>query len=75
MLVMSSFSFSHSVFKRLVVQTGKNQDLFGKGLCCLAVELAFVATSVIMLGRAIAPLALIYRQWRMKIQPVGQNGL
>ena len=26
------FSFSHSVFKRLVLQTRKNQDLFGKGL-------------------------------------------
>ena len=27
-----NFSFSHSVFKRLVLQTGKNQGLFGKGL-------------------------------------------
>ena len=26
------FSFSHSVFKRLVMQTRKNQGLFGKGL-------------------------------------------
>ena len=32
LLVMSNFSFSHSVFKRLVLQTCKNQDLFGKGL-------------------------------------------
>ena len=32
MLVMSNFSFSHSVFKRLVLQTHKNQGLFGKGL-------------------------------------------
>ena len=29
---MSNFSFSHSVFKRLVLQTRKNQGLFGKGL-------------------------------------------
>ena len=29
---MSNFSFSHSVFKRLVQQTSKNQGLFGKGL-------------------------------------------
>ena len=29
---MSNFSFSHSVFKVLVLQTGKNQGLFGKGL-------------------------------------------
>ena len=31
LLVSSNFSFSHSVFKRLVVQTRKNQGLFGKG--------------------------------------------
>ena len=31
-LFMSNFSFSLSVFKRLVVQTRKNQDLFRKGL-------------------------------------------
>ena len=29
---MSNFSFSHSVFKRLVLQTRKNQGLFGTGL-------------------------------------------
>ena len=32
MLVTSNFSFSHSVFKRLVLQTHENQGLFGKGL-------------------------------------------
>ena len=32
LLVMINFSFSHSVFKRLVLQTRKNQGLFGKGL-------------------------------------------
>ena len=29
---MSNFSFSHSVFKRLVLQTCKNKGLFGKEL-------------------------------------------
>ena len=29
---MSNFSFSHSVFKRLVLLTRINQSLFGKGL-------------------------------------------
>ena len=29
---MSNFSFSRNVFERLVVQTHKNQGLFGKGL-------------------------------------------
>ena len=28
---MSNFSFSHSVFKRVVLRTRKNQGLFGKG--------------------------------------------
>ena len=32
LLVTSNFTFSHSVFKRLVMQTRKNQGLFGKGL-------------------------------------------
>ena len=32
LLVMSNFFFSHSVFEGLVLQTRKNQFLFGKGL-------------------------------------------
>ena len=32
LLDTSNFSFSRSVFKRLVLQTRKNQGLFGKGL-------------------------------------------
>ena len=32
LLVASNFSFSRSVFKRLVLQICKNQGLFGKGL-------------------------------------------
>ena len=31
LLIMSNFSFSRSVFKRYVLQTRKNQGLFGKG--------------------------------------------
>ena len=31
LLITSNFSFSHSVFKRLVLQTRENQGLFGKG--------------------------------------------
>ena len=30
--ITSNFSFSHSEFKRLILQTRKNQGLFGKGL-------------------------------------------
>ena len=32
LLVTSNFSFSHSVFKILTLQTRKNQGLFGKGI-------------------------------------------
>ena len=32
LLVTSNFSFSHIVFKRLVMQTRKNRSLFGEGL-------------------------------------------
>ena len=32
LLILSNFSFLHSVFKRLTLQTCKNQGLFGKGL-------------------------------------------
>ena len=36
LLVTSNFSFSHSVFTRLVLQIRKNQGLFGKEfMCCL----------------------------------------
>ena len=38
LLVLSNFSFSQSVFKRLVQQTSKNQGLFGKGLKCMNVK-------------------------------------
>ena len=31
-LILSNFSFSHNVFKRLVQKTRNNQGLFGKGL-------------------------------------------
>ena len=32
LLVTSNFSFSHSVFKGVILQTDKNQGFFGKGL-------------------------------------------
>ena len=32
LLIMSNFSFFHSVFKRLVLHTRKHQHLFGKWL-------------------------------------------
>ena len=35
MLITSNFSFSHCVFKRDVLQSRKNQGLFGKGVKCV----------------------------------------
>ena len=42
LLITSNFSFPHSVFKRLVLQTRKNQGLFGKGLKVLFLEQGWV---------------------------------
>ena len=42
LLVTSNFSFSHSVFKRLLLGTRKNKGLFGKGL-----SLSIVRSSVL----------------------------
>ena len=77
LLVTSNFSFSHSVFKRLVQQTRKNKVLFGKGLwkfhphmipfmqfqfVCMIVEIEF-HTLVLMIK------ARIQQKWiRKKIQ-------
>ena len=40
LLTMSNFSFSHSVFKRLVLLTRKSQGLFGKGLNRIRVNMS-----------------------------------
>ena len=46
LLVTSNFSFSLSVFKRPVVQTRKNQGLFGKGLKAYVTNInSFVASA------------------------------
>ena len=39
LLVISNFSFSDGVFKRLVLQTRENKGLFGKGLSCESEDL------------------------------------
>ena len=47
LLIMSNFSFSHSVFKSLELQTRKNQGLFGKGLRNMAQVFFLSSGSVI----------------------------
>ena len=47
LFVTRNFSFSRSVFKRLLLQTHKNQGLFGKGLKCLwSITVPFTNSSV-----------------------------
>ena len=38
-----NFSFSHSVFKRLVLKTSKILRLFGNGLTCLVIDIIWVS--------------------------------
>ena len=50
LLVMSNFSFSCSVLKKLVLQTCKNQGLCGKGLTSL-LSMSYSASSVDMVDQ------------------------
>ena len=46
LLVTSNFSFSHSVFKRLVLQTCKNQQsFFGERVKCVKISVAIFSTA------------------------------
>ena len=45
LLITSNFAFSNSVFKRNVLQTHKNQGLFGKGLSATSSIQSFAAIS------------------------------
>ena len=56
--VTSNFSFSHSVFKGLVLQTRKNQSLFGKGFN--TDELKFVLS-----GRVNANLSTVEEKFKL----------
>ena len=53
LLVTSNFSFSHSVFKRIKLQTRKNHGLFGRGLKCL--------TLMEITGSKLPKLKIIFR--------------
>ena len=44
---MSNFSFSHIVFKRLVLQIHENLGLFGKGLHILQSKFDFVVLEIV----------------------------
>ena len=48
LLVTSNFFFSHGVFKRLVLQTRKNQGLFGKGLKILCNKEKIMVSSIVL---------------------------
>ena len=53
LLIMSNFSFSYSVFKRRVLQTRKNQGLFGKGLKPLLLSHTFIVKTMVSNMRGI----------------------
>ena len=59
LLVRSNFSFSHSVFKRLVMQTRKNQGLFGKGIYFQFFVLVFKVSSDAMLTDLVKGCVLV----------------
>ena len=48
---MSNFSFSYSVFKRLVLQTHKNQGLFGKGLDVAKIKISVIHKEENIVGK------------------------
>ena len=50
-VITSNFSFSHTIFKRLVLQTCKNQGLFGKGLTHYHIMLHFDALKIYSCGK------------------------
>ena len=47
LLVTSNFPFSHSVFKRLLLQTRKKKGLFGKGLIPVCLHLVSVGSYIV----------------------------
>ena len=53
LLIKSNFSFSHSVFKRLIMETRENQGLFGKELTLYKItNFRFFQTTVSLLKTA-----------------------
>ena len=71
-LVTSNFFFSHSVFKRPVLQTYKDKSLFGKGLifnCCPGVP--FISTLHNILPKQLA--AFLHNQNGNNGQPFERN--
>ena len=78
MLVTNNFSFFHSVFKRLVLQTRKNQGLFGKGLKNIpepidgkdAVNKDYVDGRVIQPAAPIKPIITV---WAEEKGPLGDG--
>ena len=66
LLVTSNFSFSNGVFKRVLLHTRKNQDLFGKGLSHALWKSMFCASAI-----SICPGQQVWSVWAY----LGQNFL
>ena len=75
LLVTSNFSFSHNVFKRLVLQTRKNQGLFGKGLKwltlhkirCITLEILYLTHSGLSSANATKAVQLLLKSMCLKM--------
>ena len=64
LLITSNFSFSHSVFKKLVLQTSKNQCFFGKGLIYLCM---YICQSVLPPGFVWNKILCVYGSMNFQI--------
>ena len=69
LLVTSNFSFSHSVFKRLDLQTRENQGLFGKGLKgnTWSSGATRLQTKGVTISKNKTGSRFVYPQWEQKI--------
>ena len=75
LLIMSNFSFSHSVFKRLLLQIRKNQGLFGKGLkVCFSYNYLYLLTlSLTSPGFYVSAVQVLKTQWEKEKLLVTSN--
>ena len=78
LLIMSNFSFSHTVFKRLELQTRKNKCLFGKELNTLYDRMKLFATRNFALSNHVfypfGELSVIFIKFKIVIFKLIQIG-
>ena len=73
LLLTSNFSFYHSVFKRFLLQTRKNQGLFGKGLTYCSNTMLFVPCNIPFLNSFPNSTSLLKTLWKNEKSLVTSN--